>query len=213
MQNSLQQIEGLLFVAGDEGISVAELSAATQFQKPAVTGLLEELATKYAEDDSCAFQILKTDDSYQIVTKTNLSETIHRFFTAPLTTALSQASLEVLAIIAYKQPVTRIEVDEIRGVQSQSTIQKLVLRNLVTGKGRADEPGRPILYVTTSYFLNYFGLTSLDELPPLVTAKALEDLESQQGVTIPLLPSEEQQSSFDITIAELTDQSESNEEK
>lgn len=213
MQNSLQQIEGLLFVAGDEGISVAELSAATQFQKPAVTGLLEELATKYAEDDSCAFQILKTDDHYQIVTKTNLSETIHRFFTAPLTTALSQASLEVLAIIAYKQPVTRIEVDEIRGVQSQSTIQKLVLRNLVTGKGRADEPGRPILYVTTSYFLNYFGLTSLDELPPLVTAKALEDLESQQGVTIPLLPSEEQQSSFDITIAELTDQSESNEEK
>ena len=213
MQNSLQQIEGLLFVAGDEGISVAELSAATQFQKPAVTGLLEELATKYAEDDSCAFQILKTDDRYQIVTKANLSETIHRFFTAPLTTALSQASLEVLAIIAYKQPVTRIEVDEIRGVQSQSTIQKLVLRNLVTGKGRADEPGLPILYVTTSYFLNYFGLTSLDELPPLVTAKALEDLESQQGVTIPLLPSEEQQSSFDITIAELTDQSESNEEK
>ena len=109
--------------------------------------------------------------------------------------------------------MTRIEVDEIRGVQSQSTIQKLVLRNLVTGKGRADEPGRPILYVTTSYFLNYFGLTSLDELPPLVTAKALEDLESHQGVTIPLLPSEEQQSSFDITIAELTDQSESNEEK
>ncbi|MBU7557175.1 SMC-Scp complex subunit ScpB [Weissella paramesenteroides] len=213
MQNSLQQIEGLLFVAGDEGISLAELSAATQFLKPAVNGLLDELAIKYAQDESCAFEILKTDDRYQLVTKANLSETIHRFFTAPLTTALSQASLEVLAIIAYKQPVTRVEVDEIRGVQSQSTIQKLILRNLVTGKGRSTEPGRPILYVTTNYFLNYFGLTSLDELPPLVTAKALEDLQNQQDVTIPLLPSEKQQSSFDVKIAELTKQSESNEEK
>lgn len=213
MQNSLQQIEGLLFVAGDEGVTLAELAAATNFLKPAVSGLLDELSIKYAEDKSSAFEILVTDDHYQLVTKSALSKTIHRYLTAPLTTALSQASLEVLAIIAYKQPVTRIEVDEIRGVQSQSTIQKLLLRDLVTSKGRANEPGRPILYGTTAYFLNYFGLTNIDQLPPLVTAKALESLKNQQDVVVPLIPAGNKQSLFDVTIADLTKESENNEEK
>ncbi|CAM4357505.1 SMC-Scp complex subunit ScpB [Weissella hellenica] len=213
MQNSLQQIEGLLFVAGDEGVTLAELAAATNFLKPAVSGLLDELSIKYAEDKSSAFEILVTDDHYQLVTKSALSKTIHRYLIAPLTTALSQASLEVLAIIAYKQPVTRIEVDEIRGVQSQSTIQKLLLRDLVTSKGRANEPGRPILYGTTAYFLNYFGLTNIDQLPPLVTAEALESLKNQQDVVVPLIPAGNKQSLFDVTIADLTKESENNEEK
>ena len=206
-------VKGLLFVAGDEGVTLAELSAATNFLKPAVSGLLDDLAIKYAEDDGCAFEILVTDDHYQLVTKSAVSETIHRYLTAPLTTALSQASLEVLAIIAYKQPVTRVEVDEIRGVHSQATIQKLLLRDLVTSKGRANEPGRPILYGTTAYFLNYFGLTNISELPPLVTAEALENLKNQQDVVVPLIPNENEQSAFDVTLADLTKESENDEEK
>ena len=197
MKNSLQQIEGLLFVAGDEGITVAEMAAATGFAKPAVIGLLENLAAKYATDESSA-----------LVTKTVLADTIHRYFTAPLTTALSQASLEVLAIIAYKQPITRVEVDEIRGVQSQATIQKLALRNLVEGRGRANEPGRPILYGTTEYFLNYFGLGDLEELPPLVTAEALDALRAKQDVALPLMTEESGQSAFDVDLSELAETAE-----
>lgn len=208
MKNSLQQIEGLLFVAGDEGITVAEMAAATGFAKPAVIGLLEDLAAKYATDESSALDVLKTDERYQLVTKTVLADTIHRYFTAPLTTALSQASLEVLAIIAYKQPITRVEVDEIRGVQSQATIQKLALRNLVEGRGRANEPGRPILYGTTECFLNYFGLGDLEELPPLVTAEALDALRAKQDVALPLMTEESGQSAFDVDLSELAETAE-----
>jgi len=93
-----------------------------------------------------------------------------------LSTSLSQASLEVLAIIAYRHPLTRIEIDEIRGVQSGSTIQKLVLRQLVTETGRLSEPGRPILYGTTDLFLDYFGLKTLDDLPA-IDLDALTDSE------------------------------------
>ena len=208
MNTSLQQIEGLLFVAGDEGITVAEMADATGFAKPAVIGLLEDLAAKYESDENSALDVLKTDDQYQLVTKSELAETIHRYFTAPLTTALSQASLEVLAIIAYKQPITRVEIDEIRGVQSQATIQKLALRNLVEGRGRSNEPGRPILYGTTAYFLNYFGLSDLQELPPLVTAEALDALRAQKDVALPLMPGEEGGSAFDVALPELAETAE-----
>lgn len=186
--DSLKQVEGLLFVAGDEGVSVAEIAAATDFDKPAVQGLLEDLAQKYDHDPGSSLALMQTDERYRLVTKANIASVIHRYFTAPLTTALSQASLEVLAIIAYKQPVTRIAVDEIRGVHSAATIQRLVLHNLIETKGRADELGRPYLYVTTDYFLNYFGLTTLTDLPPLVTADALNALQAQKEETVPLMP-------------------------
>lgn len=186
--DSLEQVEGLLFVAGDEGISVAEIAAATDFDKAAVLGLLEDLGQKYEQDASSSLAVMQTDDRYRLVTKANIAAVIHRYFTAPLMTALSQASLEVLAIIAYKQPVTRIAVDEIRGVHSAATIQRLVLHNLIETKGRAEEPGRPYLYVTTDYFLNYFGLKTLSDLPPLVTADALDALQAQKERSVPLMP-------------------------
>ncbi|MCM0582258.1 SMC-Scp complex subunit ScpB [Weissella diestrammenae] len=190
---NLQQIEALLFVAGDEGVTIAELAHATEFAKPAVKGLLDSLTQRYVNDDDSALALLQTADRYQLVTKTSLVNVVQRYFTAPLTTALSQASLEVLAIVAYRQPITRMEVDEIRGVQSSSTLQKLVMRDLVTSKGKADEPGRPNLYGTTDYFLNYFGLSQITELPPLVNAAALDELQSQANQTVPLMPSGEQQ--------------------
>ncbi|QEA34942.1 SMC-Scp complex subunit ScpB [Weissella soli] len=209
---SLQQIEALLFVAGDEGITIAEIVNVTGFEKPAVTGLLEELNEKYDQDSDSALTLLQTDDRYQLVTKVELAAVLHHYFTAPLTTALSQASLEVLAIIAYKQPITRMEVDEIRGVQSNATIQKLVLRDLVQAKGQADQPGRPNLYGTSDYFLNYFGLRELTELPKLVDAQTLDDLRQHQQDSIPLMPTFEtnETSVFDTGLAELKEQTENN---
>ncbi|MFC6165401.1 SMC-Scp complex subunit ScpB [Lactiplantibacillus dongliensis] len=175
MTNS-EQIEGLLFVAGDEGITVAEIEHATGFAKPAINTLLTDLAAKYAQDADSALMILSTANTYRLATKADVAGVLKKYFEAPLSTSLSQASLEVLAIIAYRQPLTRIEIDEIRGVQSGSTIQKLVLRQLVTETGRLSEPGRPILYGTTELFLDYFGLKSLDDLPAIDLA-ALTDTE------------------------------------
>lgn len=174
---NIEQIEGLLFVAGDEGVTVAEIENATGFAKPAITAMLTDLATKYATDSDCALMVLSTENTYRLATKAAIAPVLKRYFEAPLSTSLSQASLEVLAIIAYRQPLTRIEIDEIRGVQSGSTIQKLVLRQLVTETGRLSEPGRPILYGTTELFLDYFGLKTLDDLPAIDLA-ALSDTDN-----------------------------------
>jgi len=173
---NIEQIEGLLFVAGDEGLTVAEIEHVTGFAKPAINTLLTTLADKYATDQDCALMILSTANTYRLATKAAVAGVLKKYFEAPLSTSLSQASLEVLAIVAYRQPLTRIEIDEIRGVQSGSTLQKLVLRQLVAANGRLNEPGRPILYGTTELFLDYFGLQSLDELPAIDLA-ALTDAE------------------------------------
>ncbi|AIG65668.1 SMC-Scp complex subunit ScpB [Weissella tructae] len=182
-----QQIEAILFVAGDEGVSVAEMSAITGFSFSAIAQILDDLAEHYVADEHSSLDLLQTDDRYQLVTKVELADTVRRYFTVPLTTSLSQASLEVLAIVAYKQPITRIGIDEIRRVQSQATLQKLMLRNLVEIKGRSKEIGRPNLYGTTDYFLNYFGLNQLTDLPPLGEIDLLEALKTVENTTVPLM--------------------------
>ncbi|MBM7543811.1 SMC-Scp complex subunit ScpB [Periweissella beninensis] len=178
---SLAQVEGLVFIAGDEGISLDNLKALTEFQKPALIAMLDELARKYKTDDDCSFELLQNAEVYRLATKANLNPVIKQYFEEPLSTNLTQASLEVLAIIAYRQPVTRIEVDEIRGVQSSSIIQKLQLRNLIEDIGRKNKPGRPIIYGTSNYFLNYFGLKSLTELPQLTDQDNLIDNTEMTG--------------------------------
>ncbi|KAA8346295.1 SMC-Scp complex subunit ScpB [Leuconostoc mesenteroides] len=165
--NNLSQIEALLFVSGDEGISVKNMSIITGFDRSAIQGLLEELVLKYDTDLSSALQIRKSDDVYRLVTKPELGGTVKQYFDSPVNAILSQAQLETLVIVAYKQPITRVEIDTIRGVQSSGTLQKLALRQLVHEVGRKDEPGRPIMFGTTDEFLDYFGLKSIEELPPL----------------------------------------------
>ncbi|MFL2089928.1 SMC-Scp complex subunit ScpB [Leuconostoc mesenteroides] len=165
--NNLSQIEALLFVSGDEGISVKNMSIITGFDRSAIQGLLEELVLKYDTDLSSALQIRKSDDVYRLVTKPELGGTVKQYFDSPVNAILSQAQLETLVIVAYKQPITRVEIDTIRGVQSSGTLQKLALRQLVHEIGRKDEPGRPIMFGTTDEFLDYFGLKSIEELPPL----------------------------------------------
>lgn len=173
--NNLAQIEGLLFISGDEGITVADLAKVTGFMKPAIITLLTQLAAKYEKDADCALVLLHSGTTYRLATKRELAPVMKRYFEVPLSVPLSQALLEVLAIIAYRQPITRLEVDDIRGVQSSGSIQKLLVRGLIETKGRLDAPGRPFLYQTTAAFLDYFGLTSLDDLPPLAEQTSLDE--------------------------------------
>lgn len=180
--NNLSQIEALLFVSGDEGISVKNMSIITGFDRSAIQGLLEELVLKYDTDLSSALQIRKSDDVYRLVTKPELGGTVKQYFDSPVNATLSQAQLETLVIVAYKQPITRVEIDTIRGVQSSGTLQKLALRQLVHEVGRKDEPGRPIMFGTTDEFLDYFGLKSIEELPPLPDFNMLDlgdDIDSE----------------------------------
>ncbi|MCI5813243.1 MAG: SMC-Scp complex subunit ScpB [Limosilactobacillus coleohominis] len=176
--SNLAKIEGLLFISGDEGITVTDLSNITGFMKPAVLGLLNKLGQQYAENDDCALTLLQSDETYRLATKSSLSDVMKAYFEKPLTTPLTQALLEVLAIIAYRQPITRIEIDALRGVQSSGSIQKLIARGLIETHGRLNVPGRPFRYVTTNAFLDYFGLQTLKDLPPLTKQMSLEDMDS-----------------------------------
>lgn len=170
---NIQQVESLLFVAGDEGISLQMICDATGFDRPATLLLLEKLANSYRDNPDSAIELRDNDQIYRLVTKSELADVVKRYFEAPLSTSLSNASLETLAIIAYKQPITRVEVDQVRGVNSTGSIQRLLLRDLIQEQGRKDEAGRPILYGTTNSFLNYFNLKTIQDLPQLKEVEAL----------------------------------------
>lgn len=202
----LAQLESLIFVAGDEGITLSELAALTLLTVTEIKTLLNELAVKYDSDQDCSLELLKSDTTYRLATKTNLAPLVKKFFEAPLSTHLTQASLEVLAIIAYRQPVTRIEIDEIRGVQSSSIIQKLQLRNLITDVGRKNEPGRPIMYGTSSYFLDYFALATIDDLPSLTTETSFTGADEMSGDLFLSAFNKRIQESQETTVTPLTNE-------
>ena len=177
MTNYISVLEGLLFVAGDDGITLEEASYILELERSAVRQLLDELK-KRLEDENSGLELLLTASHYKLVTKASLKSYIEKYAVFPYSSQLSQASLETLAIIAYKQPVTRVDIESIRGVQSSGSIQKLLLRDLIEEAGRLETPGRPKLYKTTAYFMDYFGLESLDALPD---ASDLFDLDSEEA--------------------------------
>lgn len=177
MTNYISVLEGLLFVAGDDGITLEEASYILELERSAVRQLLDELK-KRLEDENRGLELLLTASHYKLVTKASLKSYIEKYAVSPYSSQLSQASLETLAIIAYKQPVTRVDIESIRGVQSSGSIQKLLLRDLIEEAGRLETPGRPKLYKTTAYFMDYFGLESLDALPD---ASDLFDLDSEEA--------------------------------
>ena len=177
MTNYISVLEGLLFVAGDDGIKLEEASYILELERSAVRQLLDELK-KRLEDENSGLELLLTASHYKLVTKASLKSYIEKYAVSPYSSQLSQASLETLAIIAYKQPVTRVDIESIRGVQSSGSIQKLLLRDLIEEAGRLETPGRPKLYKTTAYFMDYFGLESLDALPD---ASDLFDLDSEEA--------------------------------
>ena len=176
MTNYISVLEGLLFVAGDDGITLEEASYILELERSAVRQLLDELK-KRLENENSGLELLLTASHYKLVTKASLKSYIEKYAVSPYSSQLSQASLETLAIIAYKQPVTRVDIESIRGVQSSGSIQKLLLRDLIEEAGRLETPGRPKLYKTTAYFMDYFGLESLDALPD---ASDLFDLDSEE---------------------------------
>lgn len=177
MTNYISVLEGLLFVAGDDGITLEEASYILELERSAIRQLLDELK-KRLEDENSGLELLLTASHYKLVTKASLKSYIEKYAVSPYSSQLSQASLETLAIIAYKQPVTRVDIESIRGVQSSGSIQKLLLRDLIEEAGRLETPGRPKLYKTTAYFMDYFGLESLDALPD---ASDLFDLDSEEA--------------------------------
>lgn len=161
----LSKIEALLFVAGEDGLGLRQLAALLDMPVPALLQQLEKLSQKYEADDSSALCLMESSKTYKLVTKKEYAELLRQYSRTPINQSLSRASLEVLSIIAYKQPITRIEVDDIRGVNSSGAISKLQAFDLIRENGKKEVLGRPNLYVTTDYFLDYMGINSLEELP------------------------------------------------
>ena len=163
--SKLAEIEALLFVAGEDGLRVRQLAELLSMPPTGVTQSLEKLAEKYQKDEDSSLALLETSNTYKIVTKQEFAELLREYSKAPINQSLSRAALETLSIIAYKQPITRMEVDEIRGVNSSGAISKLQIFDLIRENGKKEVLGRPNLYVTTDYFLDYMGINSLEELP------------------------------------------------
>ncbi|AGU83992.1 SMC-Scp complex subunit ScpB [Streptococcus anginosus] len=163
--SKLAEIEALLFVAGEDGLRVRQLAELLSMPPTGVTQSLEKLAEKYQKDEDSSLALLETSNTYKIVTKQDFAELLREYSKAPINQSLSRAALETLSIIAYKQPITRMEVDEIRGVNSSGAISKLQMFDLIRENGKKEVLGRPNLYVTTDYFLDYMGINSLEELP------------------------------------------------
>jgi segregation and condensation protein B len=156
-------VEGLLFVAG-EPVTVGQLARALEAPPDAVEAALEELAELCRER---GVRVQRHGEQVQLVSAPEAARAVGRFLGVQAGGRLSSAALEVLAIIAYRQPLTRAQVDMIRGVDSSGSIRALLARDLVQEAGRLETVGRPILYATTPAFLQQFGLTSLADLPPM----------------------------------------------
>lgn len=158
-------IESLLFVTGDS-LKLSVMANILECSNDFTRELLDELRAKYEEEDR-GIKIISTNDGYQFVTKSCNSEYVQKLLKTNIRQSLSQASLETLAIVAYKQPITRVEIEEIRGVKSDRAIYTLSEKKLIEESGRKNVPGRPIIYATTDEFLKHFNFYSLDEMPSL----------------------------------------------
>lgn len=166
------KIEGLLFVSSGL-VSVYHLAKTLEVTEGDVESGLSNLETHYKEGNH-GLRLMRVKSKVQLTTAPDISKTIESFLDLETTSTLSQAALETLAIIAYKQPVTRPEVDVIRGVNSDGVLRTLLSKGLIEELGRAETPGRPIFYGTSPEFLQYFGLESLDMLP-FIDFDALEE--------------------------------------
>lgn len=159
-------LEGLLFASGDNGITVKQLVYVMEVNQETVEYLLEELKFDYEHTDR-GIMIMQSQNMFYLTTKPQHSNYFQRLFENPKMNRMSQAALETLAIIAYQQPITRTEIEEIRGVKSDRPVQTLLSRALIEEVGRRETIGRPALFSTSKEFLTYFGLSTIEELPPL----------------------------------------------
>lgn len=174
----LAELEVLLFVAGEEGLTLRNLAEMLELQPTAVLQQLEKLTQKYQQDEESGLFLLESSNRYKLVTKKAYASLLRTYAKTPINQSMSRALLETLSIIAYKQPITRTEVDAIRGVNSSGAISKLQTFDLIRENGKKEVVGRPNLYVTTDYFLDYIGINHLEELPD-VSALELVDEETE----------------------------------
>ena len=171
-------VEGLLFASGDEGLTRKKIGTLLEISQKELNDILEDLKQDY-QSSHRGITIMDSHGVLHLTTKPEHASYYKRLIDSPGNTRLSQAALETLAIVAYQQPITRIEIDDLRGVKSDRAVQTLVTRGLIEEKGRKEAIGRPVLFGTTKDFLIYFGLTSLSELPPLSELKEAENLEEE----------------------------------
>ena len=188
-------IEAVLFAMGDS-VELSKLTHVLEMEPQKIRDIIAKMNEKYQEEDR-GISIIELEDSYQLCTKPDLYEYLIKVAKAPRKYVMSDTLLETLSIVAYKQPVTRLEVEKIRGVSCDHAINRLLEFNLIQELGRLDAPGRPLLFGTTEEFLRTFGVKSLGDLPTL-NQEQLDDfkhqaeeevqLRYQSLVVLPLLP-------------------------
>lgn len=169
-------IEAILFSIG-EAVSVKELGTVLEIDTDTIVKIINNMADKY-EEDNRGIHIIKLEDSYQLCTKNKYFDVLSKIVNMPKKHSLTESLMETLSIVAYKQPVTRQEIEAIRGVSCVHAINKLVEYKLIEEVGRLDAIGRPILFGTTEDFLRSFGVTSMDELP-VITPDKIEDFKQE----------------------------------
>lgn len=169
-------IEAILFTMG-ESVELEKIAAAIEHDEETTRKLIHNMADRYEAEDR-GVRIIELDNSFQMCTKPEAYEYLIRIAKQPKKYVLTDVLLETLSIIAYRQPVTKLEIEKIRGVKTDHAVNKLVEYELVQEVGRLDAPGRPILFGTTEEFLRHFGVTSLEELPNL-NPEQVEDLKEQ----------------------------------
>ncbi|MCR5320698.1 MAG: SMC-Scp complex subunit ScpB [Lachnospiraceae bacterium] len=171
-QKAMATIEAILFTMG-ESVEVNRLAGVIEEDVKTTKSYLEEMKEKYKAEDR-GIELIELEDAVQLCTKNEFYESLIKIASTPRKNVITDTQLETLSIIAYKQPVTKLEIENIRGVSCDFAVSKLVEYGLVQELGRKDAPGRPMLFGTTEQFLRSFGVTSLDELPEINPAQAAE---------------------------------------
>lgn len=170
-------VEGLLYMVGDDGIKLEQLAAVIKKDLEDTEAILSSIQAKYNED-TYGIELVGYGKNYKFITKREVAPYIQELFHTTKPNTLSQSALETLAIIAYKQPITRVEIEELRGVGADMMLRKLQARNLIREAGRSDAPGKPILYEVTEEFMDSFKLYTLNELPDLPEFNTDEESEN-----------------------------------
>lgn len=176
-------IEAILFTMG-ESVELSKLAEVIEEDIIATKEIIEEMGTRYQEENR-GISLIELDGAYQMCTKGELYEYLIKVAKSPRKYVLTDTVLETLSIIAYKQPVTRIEIEKIRGVSCDHAVNRLIELDLIKELGRLDAPGRPLLFGTTEQFLRSFGVKSLEDLPAL-NSEQLEDFKEQAEEEIQL---------------------------
>lgn len=189
IQRQEAAIEAILFTMG-KSVELRRIAAAIECDEQEAKDLIHGMMERYQEENR-GIQILELEDSYQMCTKKEMYECLIRVASVPKKQVLTDTLLETLSIVAYKQPVTKMDIEKIRGVKSDHAVNKLVEYQLICEVGRLDAPGRPILFATTEEFLRCFGVSSLEELP-VVNAEQLEEFKQEAE--------EEAQMTLDVSV-------------